>query len=335
MANYKLTLVCANYDRTSAIIHGLIKPSGFDLNVIEMNDVVRMFSGMFRGEYDASEMSLAELVYYTSKGKNDFVGIPVFPSRVFRHGFMFSNALSKISSPQDLEGKKIGFPRLVQTASVWQRGILVDEFNASPQHTSWHVASLQHWHDDLVKDGIKPRDGSVIHLLEKRGQGDNDCADLALLNGEIDVLGTTRPPSYFIEGDRRVKRLFENYMEVEVSYFRKTKIFPIMHVLVVRRSVAEKYPELPEKLFDLFSKAKKWAYDWMRITPSLSLAWTNRYIEEEEQVFKGDPWAYGLEKNAHVIDKFLSYCYDLGICGRKMEPKELFVPSTWTLSEEP
>lgn len=335
MVKNTISLACGKYDRTSAIIHGLIKPSGLDLNVIEVNDVVRMFSNMFKGEYDASEMSLAELVYYASRGKNDFVGIPVFPSRVFRHGFIFCNAQSNINRPHDLEGKKIGFPRWVQTASVWEWGILVDEFNVSPQRTSWHVASLQHWHDGLDKDDIKPRDGSVIHLLEKRGQEEGECSDLALLEGVIDVLGTTRPPGYFIKGDKRVKRLFENYMEVEVSYFRKTRIFPIMHVMVVRRSVMEKHPELPAMIFDLFSKAKKWASDWMRKSPSLSLVWMNRYIEEEQRVFQGDPWAYGLEENAHVIEKFLSYCFDLGISERKMEPRELFAPSTWTLSEEP
>lgn len=331
MAKNKITLACGKYDRTAAIIHGLIKPSGLELDVIEMNDVVRMFLGMFRGEYDASEMSLAELVYYTSRGKNNFVGIPVFPSRVFRHGFIFCNARSNINHPQDLEGKKVGFPRWVQTACVWEWGIFVDEFKVSPQNTSWHVASLQHWHNGLDKDDIKPRDGSVIHLLEKRGQTDDECVDSALLEGRIDVLGTTRPPGYFLAGDKRVKRLFENYMEAEVSYFRKTKIFPIMHVMVIHKSVMEKHPELPEKLFDLFSKAKKWAADWMEKAPSLSLAWMNRYLEEEKKVFQDDPWAYGLEKNAHVIDKFLSYCYELGISERKMEPKELFAPCTWTL----
>ncbi len=334
MSDYRIRLACGYYDRTSAIVHGLVRPSGVDLEVVAMNDTARMFSGMFRGEYDASEMSLAELVYYASRGKNDFIGIPVFPSRVFRHGFIFYNALSNIHSPQDLEGKKIGFSCLVQTASVWIRGILVDEFNLSPRRTSLHVAVVHRWHDGTSSNDLKTRDGSVIRVLEKRGKNETETAGLALQEGLIDVLGTTRTPSFFGK-DKRVKRLFEDYRSAEISYFQKTRIFPIMHVLVARKSVIEKHPDLPEKLFDLFAKAKKWTHEWIKNPSSLSIVWKGPTIEEEQRIFDGDPWVYGLEKNAHGIDKFLSYCYDLGISEQRINPKDLFAPSTWALREEP
>ncbi len=333
MSNYKIKLACGPYDRTSAIVHGLVKIPGVDLEVIEMDETPRMFSGMFRGEYDASEMSLAELVFYTSRDKNDFIGIPVFPSRVFRHGFIFYNTQSGIRSPQDLEGKKIGFSSLVQTASVWIRGILVEEFKLSPKKTSLHVATVHHWPDDTANNDLKTRDGSVIRVLEKRGKNNAESVALALQEGIIDVAGTTRTPRFFGK-DNKVKRLFENFKTAEISYFQKTRIFPIMHVLVVGKTVVEKHPDLPEKLFVLFARAKKWAYQWKKNPSSLSIAWHAAYTEEEQRIFGGDPCVYRLEKNAHVIDKFLSYCHDLGVCERKIKPKELFDPSTWSLQEE-
>lgn len=333
MPNDKITLACRNYDRTQAIIRGLIKIPGIDLHVIEMSDVPKMFTGLFKGEFDASEMSLAELVYYASRGQNDFIGVPVFPSRMFRHSFLFCNTSSQIKGPDDLDGKRIGFPRLVQTACLWIRGILVEEYKISPINTRWFATALHHWDDAHTKERFRPRDGSQIHWLENSGRDDNESAELALIEGRIDALGTANFPSAFTQGDKRIKRLFDSYQEVEASYFRKTKIFPIMHILAVRKPVAERHPELPRQLFDLFLRSKRWAKEWLRVDPSLRLAWKNHYMDREREIFQGDPWVDGLEKNTHVIDKFLSYCYELGVSERALAPKELFHPSTWDLAE--
>ena len=333
MSNTRITLACRNYDRTQAIIRGLVKIPGIDLHVIEMSDVPKMFTGLFKGEFDASEMSLAELVYYASRNQNDFIGIPVFPSRMFRHGFLFYNTASGIRSPGDLAGKRIGFPRLTQTACIWIRGILVEEYKVSAKKTRWYATSLHHWEDAHFKDELKPQDGSQIQWLEKRRDGDNDSAELALMEGSIDALGTTQPPSAFLQGDKKVKRLFENYQAVEAAYFKKTKIFPIMHVLAVQKSVVVNHPDLPRELFQLFLHSKRLANEWLRMDPSLRLAWKNHYLDLEREIFHGDPWTDGLEANAHVIDKFLSYCYELGVSARKMHPKELFHPGTWDLTE--
>jgi len=335
MRDYKITLACRNYDRTQAILRGLVKAEGIKLEVLEMSSVPGMFSGFFRGEYDVSEFSLAELVYYASRGNDEFVGIPVFPSRLFRHGFIFCNASSDIRAPQSLQGKSIGFPRLVQTASMWIRGILIGEYEISPKDIHWYAASLHHWDSGDNRNEIQPRDGSVIHWLERKGRDENESAELALREGRIDVLGTTQFPKAFSRGDKEVKRLFPNYQDVEASYFKKTTIFPIMHVLAARRAVVDRHPDLPGRLFELFSRAKRWGREWIRMDPSLALVWKNRYLDDEEEIFQGDPWAYGLEKNAHVISQFLSYCYDLGVSKRELTPKDLFAPSTWDLAEEP
>jgi len=333
MQSYRVTLACRNYDRTSAIIHGLVKAEGIDLQVFEIDSAPHMFTRMFRGEFDVSEFTLAELVYYTSIGKSSFIGIPVFPLRRFRHGFIFCNISSDIKGPESLQGKRIGFLKWVQTAAIWIRGLLVDEYDISPQNTSWYVASMHHWDDGDGDERVRPRDGSVINWLEGRGKDVDKIVEEALIDGKVDAFGTPQCPMSFIKGDKRVKRLFENYKEAEVSYYKKTRIFPIMHVLVTRKSLVEEHPDLPKKLFDLFLQSKRLGEERIRTDTRSSLIWTNQYIAEEQELFQGDPWAYGLEKNHHVISKFLSYCYEQGVSDRKMSPKELFAPSTWDLTE--
>lgn len=332
MSTIKISLACRNYDRTQAILRGLIEMPGIDLRVREMDNVPQMFTGLFRGDYDVSEFSLAELVYSVSRGHDDFCGIPVFPSRVFRHGFIFCNTTSGISESKSLAGKRIGFPRLVQTASIWIRGVLSDDLGISPKDLHWYVASVHHWNASEAADEFQTRDGSVIRRLDKTGSDENESTELALREGKIDVLGTTQLPKSF-GVDPRIKRLFENYREAEQAYFKKTGVFPIMHVLAARRAVVDQHPDLPAKLFQLFSKAKRWAQEWIRMDPSLALAWKNSYLEEEKKIFNGDPWVYGLKENAALLSQFLAYCYNIGVCEKALKPRGLFHPSTWDLTD--
>lgn len=334
MPDYPITLACRNYDGTNAIIRGKLLPPGIDLRVVEVNDVVKMFGGMFRGEYDASEMSLAETVYYVSRGRCDFIGIPVFLSRLFRHGFIFCNRFAGIQEPHDLNGKKIGALRWVQTAFIWLRGMLVDEYHLSPKETKWYVSALHHWDDHGSEDAILTRDGSRIGKLTGEGSDEYDINCRALLEGAVDALMTTENQRYdFLAGERNVRPLFDNVRGAETSYFRKTGILPIMHIVALRRSLVDRHPDLPEKLFALFCQAKKMGQEWIRSIPSLTLAWKNQYLEEEQKIFQGDPWAYGLKKNFAVLSKFLSYCHDQGVSAKEISPYDLFAPSTWELSE--
>ena len=321
------------YDGTLPILRGQMRMPGFEMEITEMEDVAGMFGGMFKGQYDVSEMSLGELIYYVSRGRADFVAIPVFPSRMFRHGFIFCRKALGIKSPAELSGKKIGFLRWVQTAAIWMRGMLVDEYGVSTRNSDWYVASMHHWDDADPGAVVEPRDGSVIRWMRNEGKNPFERAYRAIADGEIDVLGVTETQLGTMLANDKLRRLFENPREVEANYFRKTKILPIMHVLTLRRDLAEKHPELPEKLFRLFSESKKWAQRWRRALPSLAEAWANHYLDEEKQIFQTDPWAYGLEANRHVLDTFLSYCHAQGVSGRKIAPEELFHPSTWNLTE--
>ncbi|HEU4344570.1 MAG TPA: hypothetical protein VFU31_23695 [Candidatus Binatia bacterium] len=335
MADDPVTLACRNYDGTNAIIRGAVRPRGVNLQVNEVNDVVQMFSAMFKGGYDVSEMSLAELVYYLTRDRCDFIGIPVFPSRLFRHSFMLCNESAGIRGPEDLNGKRIGGLRWVQTAFIWLRGMLVEDYNLSAKDTHWYVSALHHWHENGSEENITPRDGSVIERFTGEGSDDYEINCGALLDGTIDLLMTTENPRYDrLAGDGRARPLFPNAREAETAYFRKTGIIPIMHVLVIRRSMIERYPELPKELFELFCQAKKLGREWIRTVPSLSMAWKNQYLGEELEIFEGrDPWAYGLKKNLAALTKFLSYCHWQGISARQIGPYDLFVPSTWELLE--
>jgi 4,5-dihydroxyphthalate decarboxylase len=276
-------------------------------------------------------MSLGELIYYTSRGKADFRAVPVFPSRMFRHGFILIRKDSGVTHPADLNGRKIGFLRWVQTAAIWMRGMLIDEYGVSAKDSQWYAASMHHWDDHDPHATVEPRDGSVIRMMQNSGKNTSERACRALFDGQIDALGVTESQYATLLADSSVKKLFENSREVEANYFRQTKILPIMHVLALRKNLAERFPELPAQLFRLYSDAKRWAQRWRRTIPSLVEAWPNHYLADEKRVFNTDPWAYGLEANRHVLETFLGYCRAQGITARSIAPEEIFHPTTLKL----
>jgi len=329
----KIRLASRAYDGTLPILRGQKSIPGFEFDVTETEDVPGMFAGMFKGQYDVSEMSLGELIYYHSRNKADFVAVPVFPSRMFRHGFIFVRKNSGITQPSDLNGKKLGFLRWVQTAAIWMRGMLVDEYSVSAKNSQWYVASMHHWDDHDPGATVEPRDGSVIRMIENSGKNTSERACRALFEGQIDALGVTESQLPTLLANDSVQRLFGNSRDVEAAYFHKTQILPIMHVLALQKNIAARYPELPEKLFRLYTDAKRWAQRWRRAIPSLVEAWPNHYLTEEQRIFGTDPWAYGLEANRHVLDTFLSYCHAQGITARNIAPADVFHPGTVKLVE--
>jgi 4,5-dihydroxyphthalate decarboxylase len=321
------------YDGVLPILRGQLQIPGIEFEITETDDVPGMFAGMFKGQYDVAEMSLAELIYYTSRGKADFVAVPVFPSRMFRHGFIFCRKAAGIARAEDLNGRRIGFLRWVQTAAIWMRGILIDDYGVSASDSEWYVASMHHWDDHDPGASVEPRDGSVIRMIDNAGKNTTERACRALFDGQVDALGVTESQLATLLANDSVSRLFENPREVEAAYFRRSRILPIMHVLALQKTLADKHPELPAQLFRLYCEAKKWAQRWRRSIPSLVEAWPNHSMSDEQQIFQTDPWAYGLEANRHGLDKFFAYCWAQGISGREIAPEEIFHPSASTLSE--
>ncbi len=327
-----LRFACRNYDGTNAILRGVVSAPGIEIEAVEQVSVQGMFAAMYRGEFDVSEMSLAELIYYTSRNQNDFIGVPVFPSRMFRHGFIVVRRDAGVDTPQDLVGKRLGFLRWVQTAAVWIRGMLTDEYGVTPKNSQWHAGSLHHWDDGATETSVKLPGGAVIEVLQGEGSA-AERAMRALREGRLDMLGVTETQLPPLLADPTLKRLFEDYREVEARYFTKTRLFPIMHVLAVKKSVLERNPEVAPALFELFSRAKRQARQWYAGLPSMVVAWREHALDEERAVFGGDPCPFGLEANRHVINTFIEYCEFQGICERNLSPEELFAPDTWELAE--
>ena len=325
-AKTRLSFATRPYDGLLPLLRGEVRVPGVELDTHEMLDVA-MFAGFMRGEYDVSEMSFAEAVYYTSRARAQFVGLPVFASRYFRHSYWFHNVAANIEGPQSIRGKRIGFQRWVQTAGVWMRGELCEHYGVSPKENEWYVASVHHW-DGGDPAQVQPRNGATIRLLGAGATAEN--AHEALLDGRVDLMGTTELHAPRLLADRRAERLFPDYRRVEAEYFRKTGIFPIMHLVGMRAELAEQRPELPAQLFAAFSEAQRIARRHA-VLPSHLLAWRAAYIEEEDAMLGKDPWRYGLEANRHVIAKFIDYCFAQGIASRRIEPEQLFHPSTWKL----
>ena len=180
---------------------------------------------------------------------------------------------------------------------------------------------------------VEPRDGSSIRMIKNGGKNTSERACRALFDGQVDALGVTESQLATLLANQSVKKLFADSRAVEASYFRNSKILPIMHVLALQKKLVEQSPQLPAQLFQLYVDAKRWAQRWRRAIPSLVEAWPNYYLADEQQIFQSDPWAYGLAANRHVLDKFFGYCYAQGISGRAIEPEEIFHPSTHGLTE--
>lgn len=321
MSRLSISLACWNYDRTQALADGTIRPDGIDLNMQTL-DVEETFFRMLRHrEFDAAEMSLSS--YCVSLGRPDpaFVAIPVFPSRLFRHSCIFVSAKSGIERPEDLVGKRIGVPEYQMTAPVWIRGILADEYGVDPASVTYHTGGEeQPGRGEKLKLDLPER----FHL---RPIGPGQTLSRMLADGEIDALHTARTPSTFYSEPDKVRRLFPDFVPLEQDYYRRTGIFPIMHVIAIRRDVYEKNRWIARSLQTAFEAAQAKVYEELLVTASLKtmLPWQIAAVEEAVALLGRDWWPYGFKANRAVIDTFLRYHHEQGLSPRRLQPEDLFV----------
>src|SRR6202008_3379186 len=271
MAPLRLTFACGPFDRTQALRDGSIRPDGIELTYLAMQPAEIFWRMLQFHEFDVSEMSLANYAMLVAKGDAPFVAIPAFPSRVFRHGYFFINTTKGIERPQDLKGRTGGVPEYSQTASVYMRGILQHEYGVHPRDVRWVQGRADRLHHALPPDVQLPQAPAGTEL-----------GDL-LERGEIDFLMTANNPLSFRRGAPNVKRLFPNYRELEQDYYRRTKIYPIMHTVVIRREVYERDPWVALSLYKALSRAKQYAFGLVVEggSPKASFAWLQPLIEEE------------------------------------------------------
>jgi 4,5-dihydroxyphthalate decarboxylase len=318
-----VTLACERYDRTEALRDGRVRPAGVDLTYLPQQ-VEETFFRMARfGEFDAAELSLSSYVVGLTRDA-PFVAIPVFPSRLFRHSGIYVSAASKIEKPVDLVGAQVGVAEYQLTANVWIRGILADEYDVPVESVTYRTGGL-HQPGRPEKLRVELPAGVRVEPI-----GPGETLSELLATGEIDALYTPRTPRSFARGGAGVRRLFDPAGPVEEDYFRRTGIFPIMHVIVLRRDVYERNRWLARSLFDAFEQAKALCQDGMDETAAARymLPWLHDEVARTRAVLGEDYWPYGLERNVEPLRAFLRYSYDQGLASRALNPEELFAPET-------
>ena len=301
-----------------------MRAEGIDL-VYNNLYVEETFFRMLRNrEFDVAEMSLSSYCVSLSRPDPAFVAIPVFPSRFFRHSCIFVSAASGIREPKDLAGRRIGVPEYQMTAPVWIRGILQDEYGVDP-------AGCEYWtggEEEPGRDEKLTLDLPAKFRVKPIGPGQTLARMIA--EGQLDAMHTARAPSTFRLQPDRVKRLFENFVEVEKAYYLKTGIFPIMHTVVLRRDLYLKYRWIAQSLAKAFAQSQKKAYEYLNTSMALTtmLPWQSAHVEEARALLGEDWWPYGFAANRRVLETFLRYHHEQGLSTRRLAPEELFAPET-------
>ncbi|HEU4340625.1 MAG TPA: ABC transporter substrate-binding protein [Candidatus Binatia bacterium] len=323
MEKLPLTVACGDYDRTHALQTGAVEAEGIRINYLPLEAEEIFWRMGHHKEFDVSEMSLSNHVTAISRDHSPFVAIPVFPSRFFRHSCIFVNNDSGIKAPADFKGKKVGAPEYSITAAVWIRGFLHDDHAVRAQDVHWFVGGQE---DPGRKERVKLALPPEIRL---DAIPDDKTLNGMLESGEIDALISARSPSCFVKGSPKVRRLFPNYKEVEIEYYKRTKIFPIMHVLVIRKEVYEKNPWVARSLYKAFCAAKDRAIKNMHISNTLActLPWLAWEREQVKEIFGPDWWPYGIEPNRRVLETLIRYMEEQGLLARPLKIEEIFAPN--------
>lgn len=325
----RLTVACGDYDRVAAIKDGRVEVEGCEVVFLPMEPEEVFFRAFRYQEFDACELSFSSFMIVTSRGASPFVGIPAFVSRVFRHSGFYIRTDRGIEEPADLRGKTVGVPEYQMTAPVWMRGILEDEYGVEPTDIHWRSGGQEEPGRDertplTLTNGVDlqpiPEDRTLVEMFEA---------------GELDALMTARAPSSFIRGAPGVARLFPDYRRVERAYYEKTRMFPIMHLMGVRKELAERYPWLPGSLYKALLEAKNLALDAVREIAALNvtLPWVEAEALETRALMGADYWRYGVGECAHEIEALARYSYDQGLSERRLAAEDLFAPSTFEISK--
>jgi len=327
MPNLPLVMACWDYDRTRALADGRVQVEGIDLTYLPLGMPESFFRMLRHGEFHVSEMSLSWYTRTVFHEKRPFIAIPVFPSRMFRHSSIYVHANSGIEQPKDLIGKRIGCPEYQMTAAVWIKGILADNYGVPVNSVTYCTGGLKEGGRREVPMNL-PADIRVEAIPDDRTLSE------MIESGEIDALYTAEAPTGFENRSPNVRRLFADYESVEREFFAKTRIFPIMHTVVIRQDVYEANPWVAQSLTKALTSAQTLAYGDLREMVALKtmLPWLPAHVEQTSALMGDDYWAYGLEPNRATITDFLRYSYDQGLMPRPLEPEDLFAPETLLVS---
>lgn len=324
MSRLTLTLACLPYDRLLPLLIGEIPVEGAEIVPIVSRWPLEIASRMLaHSEFDIAEMSITHAYVYTAKKRADFVVLPIFPSRMFRHGFAFVNTNAGIDNPKGLEGRRIGIQGHQATATVWIRGILREDFGVD--------FSGVHWFEGGVNQlGLKGGDTTVMRpnrpISIERIRDDQMLSEM-LATGEVEALINPEIPNS-LRASNSVARLFPDYHARERDYYRRTKIYPIMHVMVMRRSLYEMHPWLATSIYKACEQSKQLMLKQARYSGALAymLPWMYEQIEEMDVLFGPDPWPYGLEANLPTLEAYTRILVDEGFLDMPVRLDDIFVP---------
>jgi 4,5-dihydroxyphthalate decarboxylase len=302
---------------------------GCDVTYLPLYPEEIFYRAFHNQEFDVCEISFSSYIRTIADGTAPYIGIPAFVSRVFRHSGIYVRADSGIEKPEDLRGRRVGLPEYQITAVLWVRGTLQHEYGVHPKEIHWWQGG-QEQPGRKERTPLKPIPGIDLQTIPD----DRTLVDM-LEAGELDALFTARAPSTFLAGKPHIKRLFPDVRAVEKSYFKKTGMFPIMHLVGIRRSLVEKYPWLPTSLLKAFSEAKAIAMADLHDINALlvTLPWLVAEADETQALMGQDFWKYGVKENLKEIEALTQYSFEQGLASRKVDVSELFAPSTYEMSK--
>jgi 4,5-dihydroxyphthalate decarboxylase len=324
MSKLRFTFACSPYDRMQPLLNGTVTPEGLDLNFIPLEIEENAWRQLKHQEFDGSETSLSAYTQFRSRGDDRFIAIPVFTSRFFRHSCIYINVHKGIREPRDLRGKTVGVPEYPMTAAVWLRGIFQHEYGVHPGEMRWRAGGeevpgrVEKLKLELAGVDFQPipPDKTLSRMLD---------------DGELDALFTARAPSCFTSRSPNVKRLFDNYWDLEEEYYRRTGIFPIMHTVIIKRSIYEANPWVAMSIYKACLQSKNMALENLRHTHALSasLPWLVRHVDYTKGIMGEDWWPYGIEKNRKTLDTLCQYSFEQNLSVKRMSIEDLFAPETF------
>ena len=329
MVDVPITIACGDYDRTRAIRDGTVKVEGCAVTYLPLYPE-EIFHRVFKfQEFDVAEISFSSYIRTVATGASAYIGIPAFVSRIFRHSGIYIRNGAGIGRPQDLRGKRIGLPEYQITAVVWMRAMMQHEYGVAPSEIHWRSGG-QEQPGRHERTPLKPIDGVDLQPIS----GNKTLVGM-LRDGELDALFAARAPSSFVNGEPHIARMFPNTRHAEQAYYKKTKLFPIMHLVGIRKTLAESYPWLATSAYKAFCEAKARAMIALRDVNALmvTLPWLEAETNETMAIMGEDFWKYGVAENMREIEALTQYVYEQGLTDRKVEIKELFHPSTFEISK--
>lgn len=324
MSNLQLSFAIGDYDRNRPLLDGAVQIDGVDPVFQKLYPEEIFFRAMRHEAFDVCELSLSSFVLRTARGDCPYVGVPAFLSRAFRHTSLIVRSDRGIRSPRDLEGKRVGLAEWQLTANVWTRALFEDEYGVKMQDIKWVRGGLEEA-GRLEKVQIKLPEGVTVEDI-----GPEQTLNQMLMDGDIDAYIGPRAPSAFVPSNPTLSWAFDDPTTEAMKFYEKTKIFPIMHLVGVRKSLAEQHPWLPMALLKAFARSKKLALEHLSDTSATKI--TLPFVEEQlrrAQAFMGnDFWTYGVGPNRHVLEAFTRHHHKQGLSARVVGVDELFHPGT-------